>query len=130
MKNQNYKNIKTIEDACAAKGVNLDAMRSAIANAEGIPEEYRRHLQFYAAAMVVTDAINGEWVPDMANKSQPKYHVYFWIDKSGLGFSDVGDGYADTIAGVGSRLAFETREQALYAGETFQEMYKEICLKR
>ena len=48
---------------------------------------------------------------------------------SGVGFAY---GHFDcwlTLSPVGSRLCFETREQAKYAGKQFEDLYKDYFVK-
>ena len=124
MKNENYQNIKSIKDACMAKNVPV-----VLPDAKDFPEEYRRHVLLHYVIMVVTGAVNGDWVPDFKNKKQPKYMVWLWIGESGVGFSAVADAYAITHTFVGARLVLETAEQARYVGNLIKDTFADYCLK-
>jgi hypothetical protein len=124
MKNVNYKNIKSIEDACRAKNVPV-----VLPDAKDFPEEYRRHVLLHYVIMVVTGAVNGDWVPDFKNKKQHNYQVWLWIDESGVGFSDVDYVYSRTNSRVGARLVLETAAQARYVGNLIKDTFADYCLK-
>jgi hypothetical protein len=109
-----YEGIKTFDDACKALGVTPEE----ILNANDSSDE-----NAYKKLKIVVKAINQGWTPDWTNTDQRKYYPYFVLS-SGFGFSAsyYYFVYADTI--VGSRLCFETYEQASYAGQQFLELYR------
>ena len=84
----------------------------------------------YKMIKEIVKAFNEGWVPDWTNSSEGKYYPWFKMGSpSGGGFSYIG--YDHWVAGsaVGSRLCFETREQAKYAGKQFEDLYKSYFVK-
>ena len=119
-----YTDIKTFEDAC--KALNLNA-ETVIPDFSQYPEEDRKALVAHAKLIIINKAINGGWKPDWSNDDQYKYYPWFDMDSSasGGGFSYDDCAYWSTYSDVGSRLCFETREKAKYAGKQFESLYKE-----
>ncbi|KFC59836.1 hypothetical protein [Flavobacterium gilvum] len=84
----------------------------------------------HAKLVIIAKAINGDWVPNWNDWDQYKYYPWFEMGSpSGGGFS-----FADYVgwgahSGVGSRLCFETRDQAKYAGKQFEDLYKTYFVK-
>ena len=122
MKNQNYQNIKTFSDACIAVGINEELF-------------YQRHdyLSNYllntAKLEIINRAINGEWIPDWTNSNEYKYYCWFDMSaSSGFGFSDSDYDYVSSYSDVGSRLCYETREQAIYTTKQFIDEYKSVYI--
>ncbi len=77
----------------------------------------------------IADAIRGEWVPDYNNEDQEKYFAVFYFKpaakKGGrprLVFVSVSRWRRHSD--VGSRLCFETREQAEYFGKKFIKLHE------
>jgi hypothetical protein len=122
-----YTDIKTFEDAC--KVLNLDAT-TIIPDFSFFPESDRQAMIDHAKLVIIAKAINGDWVPDWNNWDQYKYYPWFKMGSpSGGGFSyDDCDGWY-TCSTVGSRLCFETREQAKYVGKQFEDLYKSYFVK-
>ena len=120
-----YTEIKTFEDAC--KVLNLDAEK-VIPDFSLFPKEEQEAMKAHAKLIIIAKAINGDWVPDWTDD---KWKYYPWFEmgsSSGVGFS-YADGLWRAYSGVGSRLFFENREKAVYAGETFVELYKTYFVK-
>lgn len=126
MKNENYKDIKTFDDALKATG------RPDVPMFADVPEDMREYFQAQYKASVITEAINGSWKADWTDKSQWKYIPWFSVDKnspSGFAFGGAGCGDSYAAAGYASRLCFETREQAEYAGRIFTDIFVAIVIK-
>ena len=122
-----YTEIKTFEDAC--KVLNLDAEK-VIPDFSLFPEEEQEAMKAHAKLIIIAKAINGDWVPDWNNNNEYKYCPWFKMgSSSGVGFSYFGYDYWYTFSYVGSRLCFENREKAVYAGKTFVELYKTYFVK-
>lgn len=115
-KENSFKEIKTVEDACQA----IELTQKSLLNSELTSDEIN-----YRRLKVVAKAINQGWEPDWNNTNQRKWWPYFNMS-SGFGFSYSFCGYANTPAYVGSRLCFETEEKSNYAGTQFLELYKEF----
>lgn len=118
MKNENYKEIKTLADAFKVTG------RPDTPTFADAPEDMREYFQKQYEAAIVTEAINGDWKADWNNSDQRKHLPWFYFGPSGFARRAANYGYSTAYAGDASRLCFETREQAVYAGETFPEIYE------
>jgi hypothetical protein len=122
-----YTDIKTFEDACKVLALNP---KNVVPDFSLFYESDRQAMIDHAKLVIIAKAINGEWVPDWKDWNQYKYYPWFEMgSSSGVGFScDVCGGW-DTDSDVGSRLCFETREQAKYAGKQFEDLYKSYFVK-
>lgn len=122
-----YTEIKTFEDACQV--LSLDPI-TIIPDFSLFPESDRQAMIDHAKLIIIAKAINGNWVLDWNNWDQYKYYPWFDMgSSSGVGFSCGVDVYWCTDSIVGSRLCFETREQAKYVGKQFEELYKSYFVK-
>jgi hypothetical protein len=116
-----YKEIKTFEDACNA----LEIL-AIIPELGTTPEEFSGPILAHYKLMVIAKAINGDWKPDWSDSNQWKYYPWFDMRSSASGgFSYDGYDCWDPGSGVGSRLCFESREKAEYAGTQFKDLYEE-----
>jgi hypothetical protein len=115
------KKIKSFEEGLQVTG------RSNV-DFSNLPEDLKKYFENQYKAVVITEAINDGWVADYNNPDQKKWFPVFYMSPSGFVFSisSYYDSYA--FAGDSSRLCFETKAAADYAGETFPEIYKEIIL--
>ena len=114
---KNYTDIKTIEDAIEALGMDSSVI-------ERKPNETSDEWA-YRMLKIVVKAINQDWIADWNNSNQKKYWPYFNLS-SGFGFSGT-DYFCDyTFTFVGSRLCFESEEKAKYAGNQFLQLYKDF----
>ena len=115
MENKNYQEIKSFSDACISVGIT-----------EELFNQHHSYLSKYLLNVskleIINKAINGSWIPDCDNTNQYKY--YYWFNMSGFGFSGSRYDYDDSVSVVGSRLCYETKEQALYVGKQFIDIYK------
>jgi hypothetical protein len=122
-----YTEIKTFEDAC--KVLNLDST-TIIPDFSLFPESDAAAMVAHAKLVIIAKAINGDWVPDWANGDWDKYYPWFKMGSpSGGGFSSYDFDDWLTGSGVGSRLCFETRDKAIYAGQQFEDLYKVYFVK-
>jgi len=119
-----FKTIKTFEDACTKLA--LDPTQ--LPDVSMIPEEFRKPIINAYKLMIIYKAINDGWVPDWNDSDQYKYYPYFRVLSSGFGFSYSGYFYTYATTIVGSRLCFESSEQAKYAGTQFTAEYKQFLL--
>ncbi|WP_052257127.1 hypothetical protein [Flavobacterium sp. AED] len=121
-----YTEIKTFEDAC--KAINVEP--TIIPDFSFFPESDRQAMIDHAKLVIIAKAINGDWVPDWTNGEWDKYYPWFEMGSpSGGGFSYDDCAYWYTVSGVGSRLCFESREKAIYAGQQFEDLYKSYFVK-
>lgn len=121
--------IKTFEEACTA----LEIDHTQLPDVKNVPAEFAKQIVSHYKLMIIARALNNKWEPDWADEDQYKYFPYFGIEKdssqpSGVGFSLTDCGSWDTVAYVGSRLCFETRDLALYAARQFSKEYQDYML--
>jgi hypothetical protein len=122
-----YTEIKTFEDAC--KVINVEPT-TIIPDFSLFPEADKEAMIAHAKLIIIAKAINGDWVPDWTNGEWDKYYPWFRMSSpSGGGFSYYDYVYWHTLSYVGSRLCFETREKAKYAGKQFEDLYKAYFVK-
>ena len=121
-----YTEIKTYEDACKAQEVDA----TALPDVSMLPAKHQKSIIAHYKLIIVVAAFNGCWTPDWSNTRQWKYEPWFRVvpDSSkpsgfGLSSNDYDNWNANSI--VGSRLCFETSEQAEYAGTQFKELYED-----
>ena len=111
-----YKDIKTIEDACAALGIEPISFLDGIKNLTPDTNAYEQ-------LKVVVRALNGGEHMDYKDEDEYKYFPYFNSVGSASGFSFDDYFYELTHSSVGSRLAYKSREIAEYAGKQFIGLY-------
>ena len=119
-----FKTIKNFADACTKLA--LDPTQ--LPDVSMIPEEFNKPIINAYKLMIIYKAINDGWVPDWNNRDQYKYFPWYGVLSSGFGFSGTHCNYAGTGTTVGSRLCFESSEQAKYAGTQFTAEYKQFLL--
>ena len=115
-------------------------------------EEDMRDLTAFLKLRIITAALNQGWSPDWTNSDEWKYYPWFSLytedeyndldadDKErccrvvgrsyinanasgGLVYANAGSASSVSFTGSGSRLAFKTRELALYAGKQFVDLW-------
>ena len=120
--NKNYKSITSFEAACKAENLDAAMLIETWSNLGLTKDEIA-----YKKLKIFAKAINGDWKPDWYDGSW-KYYPWFRINAAGSGFSYsyFADDYSYTA--VGSRLCFETSEQALHAAKYGEQMYIEFLL--
>lgn len=115
--------IKTFEDACAS--LNLDPT-SVIPDFSSFPENDRKAMIAHAKLIIINQALNEGWKPDWSNDDEYKYYPWFDMEESASGgFSYSASDSWHTATYVGSRLCFQSRELAKYAGTQFKELYED-----
>lgn len=107
--------IKTYEDACNVLGLGCHKVWSDYDSVDEIA---------YKKLKVIIKVLNEGWIPDWKNSNEYKYYPWFEMTKKpGSGFlSSDSDGWR-SLSSVSSRLAFKSRELALYAGKQFEKIY-------
>ncbi|MGJ1407426.1 hypothetical protein [Sphingobacterium siyangense] len=111
-----YKDIKTIEDACAALGIEPITFLDGIKNLTPDTNAYEQ-------LKVVVRALNGGEHMDYKDEEEYKYFPYFNSVGSASGFSFRDYFFGRSHSFVGSRLAYKSREIAEYAGKQFIGLY-------
>lgn len=118
--------IKTFEDAC--KALKLDPV-TVLPSVDNIPNG--KAILAAATLFIIAQALNGDWKPDWNNDDEYKYYPWFDMEKDSnnpSGFRLFGVDYYYSISDVGSRLCFQTRELAEYAGTQFVEIYRDLMV--
>lgn len=152
-----YRNIKTYEDACEALGIK-PISRLLVEYEDGMKEEVMdiAHIA-YIKLCTIARAINNDKDFPRFVKDEYRYYPYFILynqqevddmsdeDKSrlvfwggsadygaycGLAYAYSNDVWSLTLAGVGSRLAVSSSEQAVYFGNQFKELWKDYLIGR
>lgn len=156
LKSQDIKErIKTFEDAVNAIGedhpivAQYKTINSAFKEADN-----NLHLFAYTRLAIIAEALNEGWRPEY---TEDEYRYYPWFglytqeeyddmddeDKErcrfvgrsssdangGLVFASANGGSADSNASIGSRLAFKSRELAIYCGKQFIEIWINYLFK-
>lgn len=113
-----YKQITSWEDA--AQALQIDPVAS-LPYPQSNNADQEAANGFYKMQLICRLSNDG-WIPDWDNWNENKY--YPWFKLSGGGFSSHGCGYAGTAPRVGARLVFRDKKMAIYAGQTFTDIYK------
>lgn len=123
-----YTKIKTFEDACSV--LELDA-KNVIPDFSFFPKNDRQSMIDHAKLVIISQAINGkDYTPDWSNSNEIKYYPWFiMVSSSGVCFAFFDYVIWHTISTVGSRLCFQSREKALYAGKQFEDLYRSYFVK-
>lgn len=158
LKSQDIKErIKTFEDAVNAIGEDhpLVAQYKTI-NSAFKEADNNLHLFAYTRLAIIAEALNEGWRPEY---TEDEYRYYPWFglytqeeyddmddeDKEccrfvgrsyynavaygGLVFADASHGSASSVASIGSRLVFKSRELAIYCGKQFIEIWINYLFK-
>lgn len=131
--------VKTYADACEVLGI-AEMDEKAFKACGFRPDEIaRRKLE------TITAALNEGWKPDWNDTNECKYYPWFYItpgkgkdpDGSADNGADAGLSFASThyaasltYTYIGSRLCFHDRRTALYAGNTFTDLYAAILVEK
>ena len=116
-----YNKIKSYEAACKALG--LKPISDEVFNA--FQKEDRKTMAAYHKLAVITRAINEGWQPDWSNREERKYEPFMYTNSDGLACADTHYTPSHTSTNFGSRLCFRDYERAMFAVETFGELYKD-----
>lgn len=144
--------IKTFEDACNALGddhLYVQMFRDIYDKSEKAGANENRDVVAYLKLRIVAAALNEGWTPDWGNKDEYKWYPWFYIltqeeyddldDEEkcrvvgragggsyacgGLVYSNANNVSSASSTGYGARLAFKTKELALYCGKQFGELW-------
>lgn len=117
--------IKSFEDAQAATG------RPAVPAFSDCPEDMREYFQAKYKLIVIAEAINEGWKADWSNDEQEKWIPWHYCSpgSSSFAFDDTYSRYSSAHAGDASRLCFETKAKAEYAGRQFLDLWNIVLLK-
>ena len=116
--------IKTFEDAMEATG------RKEMPDFSSFPEDMRKHFEALFKMVVIVEALNEGWKPDVCNNEVERWYPWFKPNGSPSSFA-----FCDSLcvceyalAGSGSRLALKSEQLANYCGKQFLELWKEMLL--
>jgi hypothetical protein len=124
--------VESFEHACTLLGIGTE-----LPDVSMVPEKERESLLSFYKLTIIIRATNTRpdgtiWEPDWLNEGQRKWYNWFWVEEvdgtAGLGFSHTYVTTSLTNAYIGSRLCFETAEQAIYVRETFKDLYAKYLL--
>lgn len=144
--------IKTFEDACNALGddhLYVQMFRDIYDKSEKAGANENRDVVAYLKLRIVAAALNEGWTPDWGNKDEYKWYPWFYIltqeeyddldDEEkcrvvgrasggsnaygGLVYSSASYVSSTSYTVYGARLAFKTKELALYCGKQFGELW-------
>lgn len=128
--------IKSFEDACKALGISTvlpDVSKLDEISQKGVVSSYKLQIIARALNKVGEDGTGTEeWTPNWNDHNEYKYYPWFYMGKDGASpgggfrYGDFVYGYTDSF--VGSRLCFKSAELARYAGNTFEDLYKDYFL--
>lgn len=119
-----YTEVSSFEDAATFLGMDPELLP----NLSSIPRRFKRPLIAYFKLMVVCEAINQGWSPDLASKNQIKFYPLFIADKSGKDFSECKHFTTTSELRVPSFLFCETIEKEKYLASQFLELFKDMML--
>ena len=116
--------IKTFEDAMEATG------RKDIPDFSTFPEDMRKHFEAMFKMVVIVEALNEGWKPDVCDRNVYRWFPWFAPNGSPSSFALYASlyGNASAVAGSGSRLALKSEGLADYCGKQFVELWKEMLL--
>ena len=116
--------IKTFEDAMQATG------RTEMPDFSTFPEDMRKHFEALFKMVVIVEALNEGWKPDVCNSDVERWYPWFKPNGSPSSFAFGASlyDYECALAGSGSRLALKSEELASYCGKQFVELWKEMLL--
>jgi hypothetical protein len=119
--------ITSYEDAC----LSLGRISTALPDVSMLPIEHQSSFIAYIKLVITLDAIRKFWRPDWKD-GKAKYYNWFKIvpNESGSGFVFSHSRYTTTGTTIGSRLLFETEEQAIFAASQpkILALYKDYLL--
>ena len=116
--------VKTFEDACKELGrqpYNVDSLMKLGLTKNDIA---------YQKMVVIVEALNEGWKPDVCNSNVERWHPWFKPlgSPSSFAFHVSICVYGVAGAGGGSRLALKSEQLANYCGKQFLELWKEMLL--
>lgn len=119
----------TWEQVCEKLGIDAnyrpDVSRLSARHAETVTSHFEAALVI--DALNWNDEKNEPWFPDWQNDDEPKYEIWWDMEKdenNPSGFRLVYVRYYCTFSYVGSRLCFRSRELAVYAVKYFPDILR------
>jgi hypothetical protein len=111
--------IKTFAEACKKL-----KKSTKLPDVSTFPKQYQKTIISYYKLSIITEALNGDWIPDFTNSNQAKYHPWFkFVPASGWAYFVCDYWHSHTCASA--RLCFKSEALAKYAAEQFQSIYND-----
>jgi len=111
--------IKTFEDVCVELGMSEEHFFNRCSDDNLTEDEIG-----YRQVKMICEVLNEGWKPNWNNDREYKWRLWFYLDEPGFRLS--GASYASPGSVVGARLVFKSEELALYAANTFLDIYKKF----
>ena len=114
--------VKSFEDACIVLGI-----EPKVPDFSFLPTaEHKAHIAHFKL-VIIAKALNEGWTPDWSNGNWDKWFAWFYFDSSSSAgrFSFVFSVGRRSCSTCGSRLCFKSSELAEYAGQTFEDLFRE-----
>ncbi len=111
-----FDKVKTFEDACNVKGINMFEWFDKYNN---IPKHILAEMQLE----IIIEVMNEGWTPNWKDSSEYKWYPYF--DLGGSGFSLYGCLTRNSVSGVGVRLCTKNEDLCRYIATQFIDIYKD-----
>ena len=124
LKEFDYRNIKTFEDACECLGINSNNLPDT----SHLEYEFSKPIIAHYKLIIIFKAVNNGWTPDWTNPNEYKYFPWFGFVSSGAGLSYCDCHYSNTHTHVGSRLCTDKSEKAEFLGKQFKDLYEDYLL--
>ena len=113
----NSKPVTSYKEACDVLG---------LVESDVIKPDYDTRTTAFAKLSVIIEVLNEGWKPDFTDENQKKYYNYFKVENGLFVFCDVI--YYWRSMYVPSALHLKNEELAMYAKDTFLDLYKECYL--
>ncbi len=113
--------IKTFDDVLGEFGMSKDDF-------EDYTENHTKDEVAYRKLKMIIQVLNEGWKPDFTDHTQYKYYPWFDVNAAGSAYVATHTAPSTSFAYIGSRLCLKTRELAIYAGRTFQDIYNDYLL--
>lgn len=123
--------VESFEKACELRGYDVNTVLPDVSN---YPTKHQKAVTAFAKLVIINEAMNEGKGLDWNDDDQYKYYPWFDMEfhkknnPSGFRFYDTYYAVTSTRTSGGSRLCFFTREDAKYAGEHFENLYRDICV--
>ncbi len=113
--------VKTFEDACSVLGIEAKTPDFSFLE----EQEQKAHLAHFKL-IIIAKALNEGWTPDWYNDNWDKWFNWFNMSSSSSGrFSFDCSDHQLSVSHCGSRLCFKSEELADYAGNQFEDLYRD-----
>lgn len=119
--------VKSFEEACQELGITPD-----LPHVDHLPEKHQRSIIAYYKLCIITEALNEGWSPDPIDRPfEFRYYPWFYYSgaDAGLVFSNAYCVPSDAYTGIGSRLRFILRSNAVYSATQFIDLWSDYLIQ-